>query len=593
MKQLITYALGAMMAAGTLGTASAQQTKQKVEFQLKAPHAGAAQGAYRSVAIDAAPPCTLAREIMEQLGRLAPQVKPLPNDASFAAANGELKVVVACGMSADETYTYQRLLTNLGVKLLSFNGDEPPQMVVQELAWTLKLPYKGDPSAHLPLSYVFPDQGVRLTIQAAEVAPVAAAKKPPPAKQSAENLWDLYLLAKSNDPDLGRSQSRFLASKADWDVARAGLHPRVSAGFGMSWIDQTVYNYAPSQQNQSVFGYNYNVLASVPVLHFPTYYNIASAAATERSEEAGVVAARQNLIFKLGQAYFGVLKARADQQIARDEISRVKQAMEQAQAFLKAGTGDIIAVYEAQARLDSVIADLNRSESTLSLAEQRLASVVGKRVVDIGDLLRKQPLAPDPSNLDWWLATMEERDPQIRQAKEGLAGTAQQTKAARAEHLPVIDANGGYDVSRGANFLPSVETHQWRVGATITVPLYSGGETSARVRRATANEAERRYALDQVREQRRENIKQSFFNLTYNVSLIKALEQKEASSLVQLNAIKKGRTIGTRTAIDLLNAEQAYSMAQRDLKNALYDNVVRVLELKAAGGVLSEQDLVM
>ena len=381
-----------------------------------------------------------------------------------------------------------------------------------------------------------------------------------------------------------------MASIADTDVTRAGLHPHVNADFGVSWLNQSTAN-AGTTSDSTVFGYNYDLIASIPILHFPTYYNLASSMASQRSEESGVVAARQNLIFRLGQAYFGVLKARGDEQIARDEISRVKQALEQAQAFLKAGTGDIIAVYEAQARLDSVLADLNRSESTLNLAEQRLSSVVGKMVTSIEDYLLTKPEDPEPNNLDWWLDTMEKKDPQIRQALEGLESTAQLTKSARAEHLPVLDGNAGYDVSKGAAFAPTALTKQWHVGAVVTLPLYSGGETRARVQRAAANETERRFALEQVREQRRDNLKQAFFNLRYNVSLIKALEQKEASALLQLNATRKGRSIGTRTAIDLLNGEQAYSVAQRDLKNALYDNVLRILELKSAAGILSEDDI--
>ena len=620
----------------------------------------------RSVLITAGPPCALARAVAEQLGRLSPQVKALPNAQAFAATNGDLKVLVACGMTDDETYTYNRLLSNLGIGLLSLQKDEAPQKVVQELADKLKLSYQPPTSAKLPLTFVFAGQGangkaVRLTVQAAKSssAPVAAAKvaavpakvAATPAKVAAvpaapitaapvktaptlavptkaavpappvrtayapartllpatvhtdaatrapapttggENLYDLYLLAKANDPDLGRSRSRYLATQADTKIARAGLRPRVNADFGLSWIDQSTYNSGPSTLTSSVFGFNYDLVASAPLLHFPYYYNLASAKAAERGEEAGVVATRQNLIFKLGSAYFGVLKARGDEQISRDEISRVRQALEQAQAFLKSGTGDIIAVYEAQARLDSVMADLNRNQSGLTLAQQRLSSIVGRVVSSIVDQVPSQPKSAEPADIEWWLATMEKNDPQIWQAQEGLASTIQQTKSAKAEHLPVIDASGGFDVSKGAAYAPSTETRQWHVGATVTVPLYSGGETSARIQRANAYETERRYALDQVREQRRDNLKQAYFNLSYNVSQIKALEQREASALVQLNATRRGRDIGTRTAIDLLNGEAAYAVAQRDLKSALYDNVVRIIELKAAAGVLTEEDL--
>lgn len=594
MKQLTRNALLALFALTCAGTAFAADASRDDKLKAVRP---AAKGEESPPWV---PPCTLARAVSEKLGRLAPQVKPLPNDKAFGVANGDVRLVVACGMSSDEIYTYRRLLSNLGIGLLTFRGDEAPQKIVQELADQLRIAYRREPAPQGPLTFVFPDQGpkrdgVRLTINAAPSPSATATREQAsePATHPAENLWELYLLARASDPELGRSRSRAQGSKADTEVIRSSLIPHLGTSFAVNWLDQTAYNNpsAPSAQHVSLFGYNYDVSATAPLLHVPVLYNLAASAASMRSEEAGVTAAHQYLIAKLGDSYFAILKARADEAIAREEISRVKQALDQAQAFLKAGTGDIIAVYEAQARLDSVIADLSRSESVLRIAEQRLSSIVGKPVSAISDYLPKDPRLPEPNDLEWWLSTMEERDPQIRQAREGLAGMEQQTKSARAEYLPVLDANAGFSLSKGNQYPPEVETHQWRVGATLSLPIFSGGETSARIRRATANESERRYALDEVREQRRENVKQAYFNLTYNVNLVKALEQKEASSQMQLNAVRKGRSIGTRTAIDLLNAEAAYSIAMRDLKNALYDNIVRVIQLKAAAGILDEDDI--
>ena len=382
-----------------------------------------------------------------------------------------------------------------------------------------------------------------------------------------------------------------MASEADADVVRAGFRPRVDASLGISQIDQTVLNYPPTTTHSSVFGYSYDVSARMPLLHLSTSHYLSSATAALRGEQAGASAARQGLIVKLADAYFSILRARTDEQIARDEMARLKQILDQAQAFLKAGTGDIISVYEARARLDGVVADLDRAERALRLAEQRLAGIVRKPIGAVADYQPLQPAEPEPDDLDWWLATMEKKDPQIQQAREGLSQTMEQTEAVKADRLPVLDAAAGYDVAKGSAFLPDVETRQWHLGATLSVSLYSGGETSARIVRAAANQEERRYNLEATLEQRRENMKQSFFNLRYNVSLIKALKQKEISSEIQLSAVKKGRSLGTRTAVDLLNAEQAFSMAKRDLKNALYDNVERIIQLKSAAGILDEADL--
>jgi len=138
-----------------------------------------------------------------------------------------------------------------------------------------------------------------------------------------------------------------------------------------------------------------------------------------------------------------------------------------------------------------------------------------------------------------------------------------------------------------------VETRQWYIGANVSLPIYSGGETIARTRRAVAGESERRFMLEDARDQQTKRVKESFLNLKYNVSLAEAYQRKYASMELQLKATLKGREIGTRTAIDLLNAEQSYAVSHRDLVSVLYDNLQRRLELKAAAGILTESDLAL
>lgn len=408
---------------------------------------------------------------------------------------------------------------------------------------------------------------------------------------ASETLWDLYLLAKSNDPAIGRSEARLAATRADSWIAISGLIPRLDASAGINQIDHTLINYGPKTLNSSFFAHNYSFTVRFPLLHAPTYFNLAANFAGERRDEAGISNARQKLIVKLVDAYFGLLKAQQDKLIAQEEIERLKKVLEQSQAFLKAGTGDVIAVYEAQARLDSVVADLTRTEGLLRIAELKLSAIVGRPVGAIADYLLERPRRPDPDDLDWWLTTMDNQEPQIIQAREGMSQANLQLKAAKAEFLPVIQASGGYNDSVGSAFLPEVETRQWFVGATVSLPIFSGGETAAKIRRATAVGSERRYMLEELREQLRDTLKQAFFNLRYNAGLITALEQKKRSAELQLTAVRKGRSIGTRSATDLINAEQAYSVAVRDLKNALYDNISRFIQLKGTAGILADEDL--
>jgi outer membrane protein len=437
--------------------------------------------------------------------------------------------------------------------------------------------------------------------QALSIAPISSVDRYEPRadkeRDSGSNetppasIWDLYLAAKANDPALGRSEARVKGSRADSDQLFSTLLPHLNSSAGVKQISQSLSDYGASDATYDYTAFNYNVTAQLTLLHVPTLYSLSAAAAALGGEQAGVAMARQNLIVKFSDSYFALLKAQTDKQIALGEINRLKQVLDQSRAFLKEGTGDIISVYEAQSRLDSAGADLTKSESNLRLAEQKLSSQIGKPVSEVINYLPQHPAGPEPDSIDWWVATMEKEQPAVRQAREGLVQTSEQRKAAKAEYMPVVQASGGYDVNRGTPALPTAEIRQWFVGATISLPLYSGGETAAKVRRAVASEEERRHVFDETMEQQRENVKQAFYNLSYNISLIKALDQRKASAEIQLAAVKKGRIIGTRNAIDVLNAEQTYSLALRDCRYALYDNIIRVIQLKSAAGILAESDV--
>jgi outer membrane protein len=275
----------------------------------------------------------------------------------------------------------------------------------------------------------------------------------------------------------------------------------------------------------------------------------------------------------------------------RDELSRVSSILKQAEAFLKAGTGDIIAVYEARARMDSAAADLIKAEGQRRIAEQALSSLTGTVVTKVSELSLSRPKGPQPVDFAWWLEAMQKNNPAIRQAQEDLRQAGHYSKANWSGHLPTLQLQGGYTVDKGSTFLPEVETRQWFVGASISVPIYSGGETAGRTRRAVAGESERRFMLADVQDQHTNRLKEAFLNLQYNVSLAEAYQRKQESAELQLKATRKGREIGTRNAIELLNAEQTYAVSRRDLSNVLYDNLARQFELKAAAGVLTEEDL--
>lgn len=415
---------------------------------------------------------------------------------------------------------------------------------------------------------------------------------PAAALAEEKDLLELYALAKAKDPTVGKAGARVEAGKADQDIAWSGILPRISANASQRNMWHTVLNYDPSGPMEGTYdGFGYGVSGQIPLFNVPSYVQISAADSGLVSAEAGLTAAQQDLVVRLMNSYTALLKSQADEKLYRDEMARVSKILEQAEAFLKAGTGDIIAVYEAKARLDSAAADLIKTESQRRIAEQNLSSLAGIPVTSVKDITVTTPMGPDPATVDWWLETMRKQNPSIKQAKADLKQAEQYSTANRAGHLPTIQLSGGYTTDKGSTFLPEVETQQWYIAASISFPIYSGGETVARTRKALAGESERRFMLEDVHDQNTKRLKEAFLNLQYNVSLSEAYKRKHESTELQLKATRKGREIGTRTAIDLLNAEQSWAVSRRDVSHALYDNLVRRFELKAAAGILKDEDV--
>ncbi len=414
-----------------------------------------------------------------------------------------------------------------------------------------------------------------------------------PAAATAQEygLQELYKLAKAIDPTVSRAEARLEAGKADKQIAWSALLPRVSANGSIREIHHEVLYYAKDPVEGKYTGFSYGAGAAIPLYNLPSNYQLSAADVGISSADFGLQAARQDLIVRLLDAHLRYLKAQADAKLYRDELNRVGKVLEQSEAFMKAGTGDIIAVYEAKARIDSAAADLVKAEGALRLAQQNLSSLTGVVVDGVKDIAVDKFSGHQPADLEWWINTMQQKSPALLQAKEDLLQAEENRKAARAGHLPTLSGNAGYTVDKGSTFLPKVETRQWYAGLQLNVPIYSGGENSARTRRALAGESERRAMLNDAQTQAIRRLKEAYLNLSYNQSLVEAYQRKHESSALQLKAVEKGRDIGTRTAIDLLNSEQSYAVSQRDLTSALSDDILRQIELKSAAGILSEEDL--
>jgi outer membrane protein len=402
----------------------------------------------------------------------------------------------------------------------------------------------------------------------------------------------MYELAKDKDPTLQRAEAQLRGALADKKIVLSQMGPRVDANMGLTTFSHVVHNSGPADIRGEFTGYNYSTMLRQPLFNGPLWASLDSSKAGVREARDGVLVASQDLMVRVSELYFAVLKARSDVQIASKEEERLTQILQQTKSFLQKGTGDIIAVHEAQARVDSSHSLLIKAENDRSVAEQRLAVIAGvDSIRELAGVSSVEPAEPDPASMDAWLAMATENHPVIRKARESLHMAEYNLVATKRLDWPTMDMSGGYTVSKGSTFLPEVETRQWLIGVNVAIPIFNSFGTEAKISKSRAAVAEQKAVVNESEEQVHLRTGSLFLAVKNSATLIKSLEQQKKSAEVQLKATRTGNSIGTRTALDLLNAEQKYAASLRDLANAGYDHLHFQITLKAAAGILDEADL--
>lgn len=302
--------------------------------------------------------------------------------------------------------------------------------------------------------------------------------------------------------------------------------------------------------------------------------------------------AEQDLLLRTTQAYFEALATADNLRFAQSEKAAVERQLEQAQRRFDVGLSAITDVQEAQARYDLTVAQEITAEQQHAAAREALREITGTETARQVPLQEEIPLRlPEPQNPDAWLSTA--RDQNLELVASGLQAEIARTgiAIARAGHLPRVGAQAQYQDARtdGGRFTGESETESY--GLQVDLPLFAGLATRSRVSQARATHEQTESLYQATRRNVERRTRDAYLAVNAGAARVRALQQAVKSSQTALEASQTGLEVGTRTAVDVLNAQSVLYSAQRDHARARYDYLLSILALKAAAGTLSVADL--
>ena len=416
----------------------------------------------------------------------------------------------------------------------------------------------------------------------------------------AGDLMNLYTLAQQQDQTLQAAMHQRDASVEAHPQALAALLPQIS---GTAEIDRnrqhllsgysstaSTTSSSPSDTayyNNKTWGLN---LAQT-VFNWPAFQTLAKSDLQVAQAQATYRAAEQDLIYRVADAYFSVLNAQDTLRADMDAQTAYKRQLDEAQKKFEVGLAAITDVRNAQASYDSAAATVIVDQRALDSARRTLGQIVGQHMPEVAQLQDELPLiAPTPDNEDAWVKAAAEDNPTLISYRYAAEAAQKDVRIARSQWLPSVAIVGSagrqiQDYTTGQDVIND------SIGLQMNWKIFQGGLVASQTRQASASYEQAEAQYEGQRRAADQSARDAFEGVRSGIASVKASQQAVVSNQTSLEATKVGLKVGTRTEVDVLNAQQALAAAQRTYYQSRYDYLRSVLALKQSAGRLSEPDL--
>jgi outer membrane protein len=408
--------------------------------------------------------------------------------------------------------------------------------------------------------------------------------------------------AKSFDPSMRAAAEAVQAGREKAVQGRALLLPQVSLSGDLAYIDDKSSTSLPPALQDVIKPQSSGAVHQASLQLIQPIYNAKAAADKDQMQkqtdlaEIRFVSARQDLIQKVGEAYFGVLLAREVLHVTQAEKAAVAMQRDRAKARFDVGRGKITDVQETQARYDSVVTKEISAQSTLALREAQYLELTGAPDVALTGLRADfLPQPPQPDDLSAWQSKGRTLNTQVQVKQAELVIAGAEIRKYTLDARPTLDFVASYTYKgQNGSLSPTISPDNNRmaaIGVQLSVPLYTGGAINSKQRESMAKQRQAEAELGAAQRDARLSVQDAWLAVKTGVARIGSLEQSVLSAKTALEGTTLGRDVGTRIDLDVLDAQQRLFSAQLDLAQARNDYLLGRIRLARATGELQESDL--
>ncbi len=414
------------------------------------------------------------------------------------------------------------------------------------------------------------------------------------AGAQAQSLADLYRQAAAGDPALTAAEAQYRAAVERVSQSGAALAPNIALTSSVS-RSQFKDDIRDDELAREFFTRQTGVQLTQPLYKPVAWRSLKQAESQAQAAWLLRAQAQAELTQRLTTAYFDVLTARSEvtQLLAQQQATAEQLAV--AKRSFTVGTASVTDVREAEAKADTVAAQLAVAQLEVEAKQALLSQVVGSPASVNAEPAPGSPLPTVAAqDLGSWLDAADGSSPQIQGAMKTLEAARLEVSKAEAGHYPTVELSlshqGNHASGSTLSSLPQ-GGRTTQAGINLNLPLYAGGGLQSRTREAIAQQDKAQADVEAARRSVGTSVRQAFYATLQAIAQFKGLQTAEKSAETSLKANKRGYEVGMRINADVLNAQSQLYQTRRDKARAWHEAWSGFIKIKAAAGQVSEDDL--
>jgi outer membrane protein len=417
------------------------------------------------------------------------------------------------------------------------------------------------------------------------------------ARAAAGTLQEALALTYATNPALLAARAQLRSVDENVPQALAGWRPQVQLSGSAGMVNGIEIQHTPG----TIFNapYNTRIGESRPtntetlVVAQPVYRGGQTRASVNHSENqvmgqrASLIASEETAFINTVNAYVGVIQATQTLALAINNEQVLQRQLDATNDQFRVGEVTRTDVAQAEAALAGAVANRETAEGNLQIAQATYQQVTGEWP---GKLLEPQPLRLAAKNVDAAGHLAAANNPNVVAALFSEAAAKDNIDLQWSKLMPNLSLQGTMSHAEDSA-QRNLTTDYAQIMAVLTIPIYQGGSEYAAIRQARQQQQQARRLVDDARRTAVQQAVSAWQTYAAAKATAASTRSEIRSNQIALEGVEREHFVGSRTTLDVLNAEQALLASQVQLVQNLAALVNASYQVAQAVGRLTARDL--